>query len=129
MFDELARRSSSGRRRSPRALIFRAEGNVVTAGVDVHVFEGLDAAGADALTAPLMEFAHTIEDMPLPTLAAVHGLCLTAGLELSLACDLLWATRGRALRPGRDSGGDHPADGRDAADGRARRQRPARASS
>ena len=32
--------------------------------------------------------------MPFPTLAAVHGLCLTAGLELSLACDLLWAAEG-----------------------------------
>jgi enoyl-CoA hydratase/carnithine racemase len=26
--------------------------------------------------------------------AVAHGLCLTAGLELSLACDLLWAGEG-----------------------------------
>ena len=63
-----------------------------TAGVDVHVFEGLDVPAADALTASLLELTHTVEDMPFPTIAAVHGLCLTAGLELALACDLLWAT-------------------------------------
>ena len=78
---------------APRALLIRAEGKVFTAGVDVHVFEGLDVAAADALTASLLELAHTVEDMPFPTIAAVHGLCLTAGLELSLACDLLWATQ------------------------------------
>jgi enoyl-CoA hydratase len=72
--------------------VVRAEGKVFTAGVDVHVFEGLDAAAADALTASLMELAHAIEDLPCPTLAVVHGLCLTAGLELALACDLLWAS-------------------------------------
>ena len=77
---------------APRALLVRAEGKVFTAGVDVHVFEGLDVPAADALTASLLELTHTIEDMPFPTLAAVHGLCLTAGLELALACDLLWAT-------------------------------------
>jgi enoyl-CoA hydratase/carnithine racemase len=77
---------------APRALLVRAEGKVFTAGVDVHVFEGLDVPAADALTASLLELTHVIEDMPFPTLAAVHGLCLTAGLELSLACDLLWAT-------------------------------------
>jgi len=77
---------------APRALLVRAEGKVFTAGVDVHVFEGLDIPAADALTGSLLELAHTVEDMPFPTIAAVHGLCLTAGLELSLACDLLWAT-------------------------------------
>jgi enoyl-CoA hydratase len=76
----------------PRALLVRAEGDVFTAGVDVHVFEGLDVPKADALTASLLELTHTIEDMPFPTTCAVHGLCLTAGLELALACDLLWAT-------------------------------------
>ena len=76
---------------APRALLVRAEGDVFTAGVDVHVFEGLDIPAADALTASLLELTHTIEDMPFPTLAVVGGLCLTTGLELALACDLLWA--------------------------------------
>ena len=75
----------------PRALLVRAEGDVFSAGVDVHVFEGLDTQSADALTGRLLRLTHAVEDLPLPTLAVVHGLCLTAGLELSLACDLMWA--------------------------------------
>jgi enoyl-CoA hydratase/carnithine racemase len=78
----------------PRALLVRAEGKVFSAGVDVHTFAGLDAAAADALTARLLAVTHRVEDLPLPTLAVAHGLCLTAGLELSLACDLLWAGAG-----------------------------------
>src|SRR3954452_18035407 len=76
----------------PRGLLIRAEGDVFTAGVDVHVFEGLDIASADALTGSLLALTHALEDLPFPTLAVVHGLCLTAGLELALACDLLWAS-------------------------------------
>jgi enoyl-CoA hydratase len=60
----------------------------------VHVFDGLDSAGANELTTRLMRFAHAIEDLPFPTLAVAHGLCLTAAFELSLACDLLWAGEG-----------------------------------
>ena len=75
----------------PRAVLVRAEGDVFSAGVDVHVFEGLDARSAAALTERLLRVTHAVEDLPLPTLAVAHGLCLTAGLELSLACDLLWA--------------------------------------
>jgi enoyl-CoA hydratase len=78
----------------PRALLLRAEGDVFSAGVDVHVFEGLDAASAATLTDRLLRLTHALEDLPLPTLAVAHGLCLTAGLELSLACDLLWAAEG-----------------------------------
>ena len=78
----------------PRALLVRAEGTVFSAGVDVHVFEGLDAEAATALTGRLLRLAHAVEDLPLPTLAVAHGLCLTAGLELSLACDVLWASEG-----------------------------------
>jgi enoyl-CoA hydratase len=78
----------------PRALLFRADGKVVSAGVDVHVFDGLDAAAAGALTARLLAITHRVEELPFPTLAVAHGLCLTAALELSLACDLLWAGSG-----------------------------------
>jgi len=78
----------------PRALLVHAAGDVFSAGVDVHIFEGLDAPSATALTERLLALTHAIEDLPLPTLCVVHGLCLTAGLELALACDLLWAGEG-----------------------------------
>jgi enoyl-CoA hydratase/carnithine racemase len=78
----------------PRALIFRAEGEIVSGGVNVETFRGLDKATADEFTARLMAMAHALEDLPLPTLAVAHGLCLTAAFELSLACDLLWAGEG-----------------------------------
>jgi enoyl-CoA hydratase/carnithine racemase len=39
-----------------------------------------------------------LEELPIPTLALVHGLCLTAGLEISLGCDMIWA--GESVRFG-----------------------------
>ncbi len=74
-----------------RALLVRAEGEYFTGGVDVNVFNGLSEAGAAELTGELLQITHRIEALPFPTLASVHGLCLTAGLELVLACDLIWA--------------------------------------
>ncbi|WP_022926783.1 enoyl-CoA hydratase/isomerase family protein [Patulibacter americanus] len=75
----------------PRALLFRAEGDVFTAGVDVHGFDGQDAASYAENNGGGLALTQALEDLPLPTIAVVHGLCLTVGLELSLACDLLWA--------------------------------------
>ena len=92
LIEELGEAVERAASESPRGLLVRAEGDVFTAGVDVHVFEGLDVAKADALTGSLLALTHAVEDLPFPTLAAVQGLCLTAGLELALACDLLWTT-------------------------------------
>src|SRR3954469_3745370 len=74
-----------------RALLVRAEGRVFTGGADVNVFHGLSPDEAEGFIASLLEITHRLEDLPLPTLACVHGLCLTAGFELSLACDMIWA--------------------------------------
>ena len=76
-----------------RALVVRAEGEVFTAGVDVNVFDGLSPAQAEEFARELLELTHRFEELPFPTIACVHGLCLTAGFELSLACDLIWAAR------------------------------------
>lgn len=74
-----------------RALLIRAEGRVFTGGADVNVFQGLTPDEAQGFVAGLLEIPHRLEDLPVPTLACVHGLCLTAGFELSLGCDMIWA--------------------------------------
>lgn len=74
-----------------RALVLRAEGRFFTAGVDVHVFDGLSADDASEFCKRLIRLAHRVEDLPFPTIASVHELCLTAGFELALACDMIWA--------------------------------------
>ena len=76
----------------PRALVMRAEGKVFTGGVDVNIFHGLSESEAHEFAEQLIALTHSIEDLPFPTLAVVHGLCLTAGFELALACDMIWAS-------------------------------------
>ena len=76
-----------------RALVWRAEGDIFTGGVDVHSFQRVVEQGdsADAFGS-LIPVVQRLENLPIPTLALVHGLCLTAGLEISLGCDMIWAT-------------------------------------
>ena len=78
-------------RDEPRALVVRAEGKVFTGGVDVHVFDDKTPEQAQEFFDDLLRITHMLEDMPWPTIASVQGLCLTAGFELALACDLIWA--------------------------------------
>jgi enoyl-CoA hydratase len=75
----------------PRVLVVRAEGKVFTGGVDVQVFAGKTHEEGARLFEDLVKIVHKLEAMPLPTIASVHALCLTAGFELALGCDLLLA--------------------------------------
>ncbi len=75
-----------------RALVWRAEGDVFTGGADVNVFAEADRAQASEMFKPLLGAVQRLEALPFPTLALVHGLCLTAGLEVSLGCDMIWAS-------------------------------------
>jgi len=75
----------------PRGLLIRAEGRVVSGGVDVHLFDGLSVEDAGRLWTDLLRLIHRVEELPCPTIFAAHALCLTAAFELSLACDLLLA--------------------------------------
>ncbi len=79
--------------RSPaRGVMFRADGRVVSGGVDVSVFAA--QAGPDAaaeLFDGLVSLARRVDLLPCPTVFAAHGLCLTWAFELALACDLIVA--------------------------------------
>ena len=77
-----------------RALVWRAEGDLFTGGADVASFQAVLDAGAESagdFAQPLIDGVRRLEALEIPTLALVHGLCLTAGLEVSLGCDIIWA--------------------------------------
>jgi enoyl-CoA hydratase/carnithine racemase len=77
-----------------RAFVWRAEGEVFTGGVDVNAFQRVVDAGPDAagrFAQPLIDTVRRLEALEIPTFALVHGLCLTAGLEVALGCDMIWA--------------------------------------
>jgi enoyl-CoA hydratase len=90
-FESLGRCLAEVEESDARALVWRAEGEIFTGGVDVHVFEGTDTGGGAEMFAALVAVVRRLEALPIPTLALIHGLCLTAGLEVSLGCDLIWA--------------------------------------
>lgn len=79
-----------------RAMVFRAEGKVFTGGVDVgRVFADVSGSEEGArLAADGIRELQAFESLEIPTLSLVHGLCLTAGLEASLGCDMIWAAEG-----------------------------------
>lgn len=78
-----------------RAAVFRADGDVFTGGVDVHEFAEIEGSvdGTELARQGIRELSR-FESLEIPTLALVHGLCLTAGLEAALGCDMIWAAEG-----------------------------------
>ncbi|WP_067688515.1 enoyl-CoA hydratase/isomerase family protein [Nocardia jejuensis] len=76
----------------PRALLLRAEGKLVSGGVDVHVFDGLSIEQGAQLWESLFEkIIQPLEALPCPVIFSAHSLTLTAAFEIALACDIILA--------------------------------------
>ncbi len=74
-----------------RALLIRTEGPHFMAGADVRVFHKRSAADARAMFSRALPVFARLEDLPIPTVVAVQGLCLAAGLEVVLCADIVVA--------------------------------------
>ncbi len=71
-----------------RVVVLAGSGRAFSAGVDVGAMRDLDVAGARALIEGLRATIRALEEVPVPTIARLHGHVLGGALELVLACDL-----------------------------------------
>jgi enoyl-CoA hydratase/carnithine racemase len=94
---DLASATGAARDSGARAILVRAEGDNFSAGANVEIFLGRDEAAARELIEEFMPAIRRFGEIEVPTVAAVQGLCLAAGLEVALSCDLIWAAEGTQL--------------------------------
>jgi enoyl-CoA hydratase/carnithine racemase len=91
LIEDLRTALRQARQHPLRALLVRADGKNFSGGADVAIFKNRTAEEArERFTSHLRTIAE-LEELPVPTIAAVQGACMAAGLELALACDLIWA--------------------------------------
>lgn len=72
-----------------RAILLRSAMRHFCAGAEIRSFDVSTFVHVDQQR--LSELMQTLEDAPVPTVAAVHGAVLGGGLELALACDMIVA--------------------------------------
>ena len=97
LLSDLANAAEEARDSTARAILVRAEGENFSGGANVEIFLGRDEAAARELIAGFMPTIRRFTEIKVPTVAAVHGLCFAAGLEVALTCDLIWAAQDAQL--------------------------------
>lgn len=93
-----------------RALVVIGDGRAFSSGIDTSVFTDArpgepdlgagDARHPDPTVTSILEVQESytwLEEAPYPTIAAIRGYALGAGLQLALACDLRVVARGTQL--------------------------------
>lgn len=88
-FDELeAVEAEIARGHELRAVLIIAEGRVFSSGIDLNA---LKEAGSEKIKKDLVRFQRLFnffQELPVPVVCGIQGMCFGSGLELALACDL-----------------------------------------
>ena len=85
----------------PAALVLTGRGRAFSAGGDLRGYADMAENNLEELREVFREGAATLwglEDLPVPVIAAVNGLCLAGGLEIVCFSDIVIAARGARFR-------------------------------
>lgn len=96
---------------SVRAVVVTGEGSAFCSGGDVSWIGAEPDATVDELRSRMLPFYRTwlsVREIEVPTIAAVNGAAIGAGLALALACDLRYAAEDAALSVPFTALGMHP---------------------
>ena len=80
-----------------RVIVISSTGKHFTAGMDLSVFtdgDGVGASGGDphARAEAFRQFVLTLQRSRIPVIAAIQGGCIGAGVDMTSACDIRYAT-------------------------------------
>jgi enoyl-CoA hydratase/carnithine racemase len=79
-----------------------------SAGADLDAMLPAAESGEGVIDWPMLEVLRTFDELPVPIVAAVHGVCVGGGLELALASDLVVAADSAKLGSVEATVGLHP---------------------